>query len=274
MPTGEWTLEEDVALESLYREYGSNWILVTGALNARIPGQRRGHSVERGPWDAYRRVLHLVENPLMSSGAIASTPTSATPTGTTLPDVSNLDLIARRRRQKARLSSEREKRREKLMTTFEYICKAAKKRDNVRHPPGIYLTLSNLPFFPYSMAAKKLNLSVHETHLASQASAGVQIGAPPLTPIQVSRLKERRDAELRALAEQRKLYEAGMRAAAQQAGGAPPNMPGHPRPPGGSPARPPIHGRVPHPGATQQHNEQLKQFIQRNVVYPAPARVR
>ena len=42
---------------------------------------------------------------------------------------------------------------------------------------------------------KKVNLSAHETHKQSQDNAGVDLNADPLTPLEMSLAKDRREKE-------------------------------------------------------------------------------
>ena len=50
----------------------------------------------------------------------------------------------------------------------------------------------------------QVNLNSHETHMQSQIHAGVDILGLPLSPLELSQLKEMRNNELRAAQEQQK----------------------------------------------------------------------
>jgi hypothetical protein len=136
---GAWTAEEDVALEELYKDYSHNWPLVNFAFNSR----RRGRFPKKSEWECYKRVLVLLAGPVVA----------VTPTAPDLPDADAMNVDATplsaeavreaarlvKRKLKGRLNSEREKRLEKFLATFEYICRAAKKRENIRPTPRMYL---------------------------------------------------------------------------------------------------------------------------------------
>lgn len=65
------------------------------------------------------------------------------------------------------------------------------------HSPNQSIYIPSLASF--LAVVKKINLSAHETHFTSQTNAGIIIGTPPLNPLDVSLLKEKRDRELREI---------------------------------------------------------------------------
>jgi hypothetical protein len=50
----------------------------------------------------------------------------------------------------------------------------------------------------------QVNLTAHETHHQSQVHAGVDVLKPPLSPMELSLMKDQRDRELRQAQEQHK----------------------------------------------------------------------
>ncbi|KAJ3318096.1 chromatin modification- protein VID21 [Boothiomyces sp. JEL0866] len=64
-----------------------------------------------------------------------------------------------------------------LLSTFNFITNLSKKRE------------SNKP----ANNKKQVNLTAHETHKQTQIAAGIDLNAPPLRPIELSKIKENRD---------------------------------------------------------------------------------
>lgn len=65
-----------------------------------------------------------------------------------------------------------------LLSTFGYISGLTKKRDANKQP---------------AKSNKQVNLTAHDTHIATQQNAGIDVNAPPLSSVELSRLKEQRD---------------------------------------------------------------------------------
>jgi len=63
-----------------------------------------------------------------------------------------------------------------LLSTFNFIINLAKRNNK-----------------PSSKSNKAVSLTAHETHRNAQINAGVDINAPALRPIELSRLKEQRE---------------------------------------------------------------------------------
>jgi hypothetical protein len=131
-----WTAEEDFALEDLYKAFGCNWPLVMSSFNSR----RRGRFPKKSEWECYKRVLVILEGPVVTPVAVVA-PEAMVLDGA-VPDAPDRPSSADtkrtyKRKQKGKMNTEREGRLERLLATFEFICRAAKKRENIRHPPGL-----------------------------------------------------------------------------------------------------------------------------------------
>ena len=171
-----WTAEEDGMILQSSKNFQFNWSLISDSLS-----NRRNRVVQRSDWECYNRLIYLndsakkpVDSPMVQSSTLKNP---------IFPS------------KKQRNRQDRETRLQKLFSTFEMIQKCTKRRETVKPTPAV----------------KKISLVAHETHLNSQNNAGVIIGAPPLGPVEVSLLKDRREMEMRQQQEQRKFFDAGLR---------------------------------------------------------------
>ncbi|KAJ3309740.1 chromatin modification- protein VID21 [Boothiomyces sp. JEL0838] len=64
-----------------------------------------------------------------------------------------------------------------LLSTFNFITNLSKKRESNKQANN----------------KKQVNLTAHETHKQTQIAAGIDLNAPPLRPIELSKIKENRD---------------------------------------------------------------------------------
>ena len=153
-----WSPDEDEAIWCLSKQYGSNWSLIASCLmNMNI-----GVAKERTDWECYTRFLELKGQGFKSSSRCDYVYAPPTRIGkTTLSDNKTKAL--------------------RLFGTFDAIKKCTKKRDLQRS------ATINKPLKTH------INLTAHETHGQVLQAAGIDPSQPPLTPFDVSVLKERRD---------------------------------------------------------------------------------
>ncbi|KAJ3057512.1 chromatin modification- protein VID21 [Rhizophlyctis rosea] len=164
-----WSSEEDEALLALVIEYKRNWDLVSEAL--RTARQRRNF-YSRTAWECFERY-----NQITVGGSSSNTGTEPEVNGSAGPDVKpNINAKDG--------PSERSK-PSKFFSTFDIIRKCAKKRDQKQQQ-------SNGEKRP----PNKITLAPHETHLNAQQQMNINPDQP-LSPFQLSMLRENRTKELR-----------------------------------------------------------------------------
>ncbi|KAH9276986.1 hypothetical protein BASA83_000501 [Batrachochytrium salamandrivorans] len=152
-----WSADEDEALWSFSTYYAFNWTIIVLSINAARLGMAQG----RFEWECCDRFVLLVEQgfkPLLRGDYLYSAPLK--PGKSTINDGKMKAL--------------------KLLGTFEAIKKCAKKREMSRVP----LVKPN---------KHQVSLLAHETHYQAQVQAGVDPSQPPMTPLELSLMKERRD---------------------------------------------------------------------------------
>ncbi|KAJ3092994.1 chromatin modification- protein VID21 [Quaeritorhiza haematococci] len=226
-----WNAEEDEALLSLAQQYQFNWALVADS----IPSQRLllAPSTRRTVWECYWRYLVLKEpdkaNELRRQKSVNSTntgpldsvngndkadppssvqnsstasssssasdpgPSASSSSSTTSQQSSKKDKDLSAKQRAGAAKADRKARLQRQLSIFELMRKCSRKREQriavaQGHPP------------------KKVNLIAHETHQQSQTVAGIDPNARPLTPLELSALKERREKELRQQTQDRQFY--------------------------------------------------------------------
>ncbi|KAK5667260.1 chromatin modification-related protein VID21 [Batrachochytrium dendrobatidis] len=152
-----WSHDEDEALWSFSHAYTFNWVIISTALNA----ARVGTSQKRTEWECCDRFVVLAEQgykPGSKGDYLFSLPLK---TGKATANDNKMKAL-------------------KLLGTFEAIRKCAKKREMTRMPMA-------------KPNKHQVSLVAHETHLQAELQAGIDPSAQPLTPLELSLMKERRD---------------------------------------------------------------------------------
>ncbi|KAJ3297377.1 hypothetical protein HK104_000547 [Borealophlyctis nickersoniae] len=168
-PTPAWTAEEDEAVFTLAKMYQFNWDLVVDSLHS----TRAGLVARRSAWDCFGRYRELVAQGYRSDrNGEGSTKVPKSPVG---------------RAGNSRPDAEKREKMHKHLGTFETIRKCAKRRD---------MKVAQLEK-KLGTTSMKINLIAHETHLTAQTQVGVDIHGRPLSPFELSLLRERREKELR-----------------------------------------------------------------------------
>lgn len=177
-----WSTEEDEVLVSLASLYQYNWDFLADMLYC-----SRFSPVKRSDRDCYSRYTNLTARGYKSS---VDFDPSALPIRAGNITVFNAHHVDTERLKLA-----------KFMSKFDLIGKASKKKDSSKQ--------NSMIFFAYNLDTTKnnrsqVNLNSHETHLQTQIHAGIDILGRPLTPLELTQLKEQRASEFRAAQEQQK----------------------------------------------------------------------
>ena len=167
--TAAWTSDEEDALWHLCTVYSANWSLISDSLN----GCRVGNSGRRGPWACYEKYLELANTGFVPHGKSDSL--------------------------YAFTQTNRKDRKVKMLgyySLFGYIVNLSKRGSRATGNFCANAAKQN----------KQVNLSAHETHRNAQIAAGIDLNAPPLRPLELTRLKETKEKILEQSRQQQHQY--------------------------------------------------------------------
>ncbi|TPX41319.1 hypothetical protein SeLEV6574_g06157 [Synchytrium endobioticum] len=191
-----WTTEEEDMLLVLVAQFPSNWDLVADNLASARLGPP--HAL-RTPYDCFirwgRAIKEQKANALAAGNEAAAGPSSVPQTPLSDVPLSPLSPVNPMMSRKQKLESQHmkllrrdeQRRIKRHYSVYDLIRQYAEQREACKPSP--------------TRPPKQINLAAHETHQQSQVQAGVSLDNPPLTPLQLGQLKERRDKEIRSLHE-------------------------------------------------------------------------
>ncbi|KAI8809759.1 hypothetical protein BJ742DRAFT_770897 [Cladochytrium replicatum] len=180
----EWTSDEDALLLDLCGKFEYNWEFIAEAFQATsvsfLPELPVSMTVKvRTQWDCFRRYKELQEK-----GVKADSNSNPVPG-------LNTKVMRRKEREAAMAAAASANAKlEKHLGLFGAIEAAAAKREQQKKP----------------LVRKNVDFNAHETHKMSQERAGVDLNAAPLSAIELSLRKQKRDAEIRQLQEQQRQF--------------------------------------------------------------------
>lgn len=148
-----WGCDEEDALWQYVEVYSGNWALVSSSLTSLRLGPRREL------WPCYDKYIELANASFQPHGR---------------GDYLWIGGHLNKKDKKGKVLG--------LLSTFNFILGLSKRRE-----------MKGFEVVDVGKSNRLVNLNSHDTHRAAQIQAGIDVNAPPLRPLELTRLKEQRE---------------------------------------------------------------------------------